>query len=355
MISKFGISVYLSTGIEVNREIINKAKRYGFNLIFTSFHISEEKAFNSIENISNLINLCKEEEMFLCADVSIQTLNILNISSLEELYNIGLSCVRFDYGIDLSTMVALSKKHSVMINASNISEKTLDEYERAGMNFINVIAAHNFYPKSHTGLSLEYVSEMNALCKKRGLKTLAFIPGFKMARGPIYEFLPTIESHRNEPLLVSLMEHRFSAGTDYVLIGDVKYEDNLNEEINDILNDVVILEVEFFEEKYKGIMLGTHFSNRMDISSDTIRISQTRSNNKYKFDALPNMTNSRCEVGDIVISNKLYLRYTNEIEIVLKSFNQNGKLNVIGRVKDPYIKCLGYISNKRAFKFISEL
>jgi len=354
MISRFGISVYLSTGIEVNREIINKAKSDGFNLIFTSFHISEENAFNNIENISNLINLCKEEEMFLCADVSIETLNILNISSLEELYNIGLSCVRFDYGIDLSTMVTLSKKHFVMINASNISEEILDEYERAGMNFSNVIAAHNFYPKSHTGLSLEYVSEINTLCKRRGLKTLAFVPGFKVARGPIYEFLPTIESHRTEPLLVSLMEHCFSANTDYVLIGDIKYEDNLNEDIKYILNDVVLLEADFFEDKFTDIMLGTHFSNRKDLSSDTIRISQTRDNDKYKFDASPNMTNNRCEVGDIVLSNTSYLRYTNEVEIVLKSFIQNGKLNVIGRVNPPYIKCLKYISNKRSFRFISD-
>lgn len=352
MISKFGVSIYLSTEFQVNREIIAKAKNNGFNIVFTSFHISEEKNFNNIENIRSLINLCKEEEMFLCADVSIQTLSILNLSSLEELYSIGLSCVRFDYGIDIRTMVDLSKKHFVMINASNISEEILDEYEVAGMNFSNVIAAHNFYPKSHTGLSIEYVTEMNAICKKKGLKTLAFIPGFKLARGPIYEYLPTIESHRKEPLLVSLMEHCFAAETDYILIGDIDYEDCFNEDIKDVLNDIVLLEVEFFEDKYSEIMSYTYFNNRNDLSSETIRISQTRNNEKYKFDASPNMKNSRCEVGDIVLSNKLYLRYSNEIEIVLKSFEQNGKLNIIGRVKEPYIKCLKYISNKRAFKFI---
>lgn len=353
MISKFGISVYLSTGLEVNREIINKAKNNGFNIVFTSFHISEEKSFNNLKNIHNLINLCKEEGMFLCADVSIQTLSILNLSTLEELYSIGLSCVRFDYGIDIKTMVDLSKSYFVMINASNINEGILKEYEIAGMNFSNVIAAHNFYPKSHTGLSVEYVTEMNTICKRRGLKTLAFIPGFKMARGPIFEYLPTIESHRTEPLLVSLMEHCFSAQTDYILVGDIDYEDCFNDEIKDILNDVVLLEAEFFEHKYNETLSYTHFNNRVDLSSETIRISQTRNNDKYKFDASPNIKNNRCEVGDIVLSNKLYLRYSNEIEIVLKSFEQNGKLNIIGRVKEPYIKCLKYISNKRTFKFIN--
>lgn len=355
MISNFGISLYLSTGIEENRRIVLYAKSQGYNLVFTSFHISEEKADNNLENISELIKLCKENEIFLCADVSAKTLEILGISSIEELYNMGLSCVRFDYGISIDSMVELSKKYIVMINASNLNKKILALYKGAGMNFKNVIAAHNFYPKAHTGLGLSFVKNINTLCHSFELKTLAFIPGFVKARGPIFEFLPTIEAHRNYPTLVSLMEHRFEAETDYVLVGDVDYDHRLDQYIKLILSDEVLLEADISNLNHQKLLFEKQLHNRTDLSDDTIRIIESRSDKDFNLNEEPVMGYNQCEVGDIVISNILYKRYKNEVEIVQRNFDQSGKLNLVGKVDKEYLVCLKFIGGSRTFRLINRV
>lgn len=354
MISSFGISVYLSTGFDKNKELIDKAKTNGFNIVFTSFHISEEGNHNNLDNIKKLIDYCRVSNIFLCADVSIKTLELLNLESILDLYNLGLSCVRFDYGIDLFTMANISKNHMIMINASNINDSILNQYKDAGMNFSNVIAAHNYYPKPHTGLSLDYVANMNLLCSKYGMKTLAFIPGFKLARGPIYSYLPTVECHRTSSPLVALMELRFEAKTDYVLIGDIDYDDSLNSAIKKILENVVVLETTFYDAEAKKGLSNTLLNNRHDLSSDTIRVVGSREKNLSDLIKFRKLKDKNLKIGDIIVSNELYLRYKNEVEIILKEFKQNEKLNLIGKIKEDYISSLKYISNERSFVLIDE-
>lgn len=349
MISSFGVSVYLSSGFEKNKGIIDRAKSNGFNIVFTSFHISEEGSHNNIENIKELIDYCNKSKVFLCADVSIKTLDMLKLESINDLYNIGLSCVRFDYGIDVMTMASVSKDHTIMINASNINEEILIQYKEVGMNLTNVIAAHNYYPKPHTGLSLDYVRDINLLCNKHGIKTLAFIPGFKEPRGPIFEYLPTVENHRYSPTLVSIMELRFEAKTDYVLIGDIDYESSLNSSIKRVIDNIVVLETNFYESSVKDSLSNQLLSNRKDLSSDTIRIVGTREKNLLEKIINRELNVERYKIGDIIISNERYLRYKNEVEIVLKEFEQSEKLNLIGRINEQYVDSLKYISNDRSF------
>lgn len=349
MISSFGVSVYLSSGFEKNKEVIDRAKSNGFNIVFTSFHITEEGSHNNLKNIKEIIDYCSKENIFLCADVSIKTLDLLGLNSINDLYELGLSCVRFDYGIDIHTMAKISKDHMIMINASNLNESILNQYKDEEMNFKNVIAAHNYYPKSHTGLGLDYVTKMNSLCSKYGMKTLAFIPGFKQARGPIYEYLPTVESHRNRPTLVSLMELRFEAKTDYILIGDIDYDNSLNTSIKKVLDNIVVLDTNIYEIDVKNVLLNKILSNRHDLSADTIRIVGSRENNLSDLVELKSREDGLFYAGDIIVSNKFYLRYKNEVEIVLNEFNRNDKLNLLGKVHVDYVSSLKFISNERSF------
>jgi len=53
--------------------------------------------------------------------------------------------------------------------------------------------------------------------------------------------------------------------------------------------------------------------------------------------------------GDILLSNKLYLRYSGELEIARMAMPLNPKINVIGRLADHSIQYLPYIDRGMGF------
>lgn len=355
MISKLGISVYQSSGFEKNRTIIDTAVKRGIDLIFTSFHIPEEKDEIDHHQIELMINYCKTLGVRLCADVSIQTLKILNLSHIYQLYEMGIYCLRFDYGIDLETICKCSRTNMVMINASNLNEETILAYQKEKMDFNNVIAAHNFYPKPHTGLSLPFVKAKNKLCHRYGIETLAFLPGHKESRGPLFNYLPTIEHHRYLSPLVGAMELVFEAETDYLLIGDIDYNMAYDSGLKQILEQKVVLETELNDFRFKSILLNKTLSNRSDLSEYTVRIVESRKPDLINFTVDPDNEHCSIEIGDIVFSNLLYGRYVNEIEIARLPYAKSEKENIIGTVAEPYRCCLPYIDEKRRFILIEHI
>ena len=57
--SEFGISLYLGTGYEKNKEIVAKAQQANVKYAFTSLHIPEESVSDYAAEVKKLFDLCK--------------------------------------------------------------------------------------------------------------------------------------------------------------------------------------------------------------------------------------------------------------------------------------------------------
>ena len=66
-----------------------------------------------------------------------------------------------------------------------------------GIDCERLIAWHNFYPRRETGLDEHFFDKQTALFKQYSIPVCAFIPGIGENRGPLFEGLPTLESHRD--------------------------------------------------------------------------------------------------------------------------------------------------------------
>ncbi|MDV2687344.1 MupG family TIM beta-alpha barrel fold protein, partial [Alkalihalophilus lindianensis] len=79
----------------------------------------------------------------------------------DELTDWGISGLRIDYGIDGETIVSLSRKMKVVLNASTMTKKGIKDLIKGGLVTQNVEAWHNYYPRPETGLDKEAFIQKN--------------------------------------------------------------------------------------------------------------------------------------------------------------------------------------------------
>ena len=139
-----GFSVYLSTDIGKNENIIEKAVKSGAEYVFTSLNISEEKIDKQSE-LEKIIRLCTEKKLNLIVDINSTTKDIINLNS-------GNIYLRIDDGLTADEILKLSEKNKIVLNASTVTEEDLKYLEKQGIDFSNVLSLHNFYPKRFTGI-----------------------------------------------------------------------------------------------------------------------------------------------------------------------------------------------------------
>ena len=63
-----------------------------------------------------------------------------------------------DYAIDNQTIAQLSRKITISLNASTLTEKDINELNTYQADFSNLEAWHNYYPRPETGLDKRMVS-----------------------------------------------------------------------------------------------------------------------------------------------------------------------------------------------------
>lgn len=345
---KTGISIYLSSGIEKNEEVIRKAKNSGATYGFTSLHIPEEDYNDYQKRVLELLKLAKNANIELTMDVDGETPDRLGIKSMEDLLDFGVTSIRLDYGFSDQDVVELSKHFKIVWNASTISPFDIKKWERLGADISKFEACHNYYPKPYTGLSLEKVKEINSNLKLLGYNVSSFIPGDKDFRGPLFQGLPTIEDHRNQKSDVSLnMLQLFNAHSDVVMVGDVDLTDAGWAQLKDMSDGFVRLHASFNELGDK--LLGKVNHERPDSSPYVIRSQESRAWFK-DISIAPNNTID-CKVGSICIGNDKYLRYKGEIEICRTARPADDRVNVIGQVHEDDLKYLPSICDGMGFVF----
>lgn len=353
-----GISVFLGLEVstEENLEYMRLAKEKGFTEIFTSMHIPEAN-YNVIESdIKVFLDEAKKLNMSVSVDISPNTFALLGIEKNDfmKLKEFGIDVVRLDFGYSIDEIAELSNNDyglSIQLNASTLNSRMLLELDAKNVNYNNITACHNYYPREDTGISEKLFIERNKEFKKRGMEVSAFVPSHNKKRGPVYEGLPTLEKHRRLNPYIST-KHLFALGADIVYFGDLKASSEELSMIGKIKTPFEFrIKFKTLNEDIKQYILNNELSQRVDEAENVIRIEESR----YYFNE-KNPIEKECvgirAIGTITIDNKDYLRYMGEMQIAKINLGYDERVNIIGSVIEEDLFLLNYIKGGDKMNFI---
>lgn len=347
---KTGISVYLGSGYEKNIAILKKAQDANISYAFTSLHIPEEKCEDYAKEARRLLEACRSYGLQLIMDVGPRTLEKLKVSTFDELADLNVTHIRLDYGFSLEETKELSKKFHIVSNASTLSWADIHQYQSNSFDTARMAACHNFYPKPLTGLSIEKVLKINQRLHMGGIATMAFVPGDLEKRGPLYEGLPTVEEHRSQEPILSMLQLR-QAETDIVLVGDVDCMDDTYAKIGELSQGYLSLHADL-KLGYE-FLCDTIHHDRPDSSEYVIRSQESRGYASLG-DYVACTDLEERHLGSISIGNENYLRYSGEVEIARMDLPSEQRVNIVGHIKEEDLKYLDYINDGFGFRLVTQ-
>ena len=341
-----GISVYMGSDERLTERTVAKAAEAGITWVFSSLQIPEEASSEARSRALRIMRLCREASLKMMVDVSPRTLDMLGIPSLEGLRDLGVECVRLDYGFSDLETVELSRTYHIALNASTVSVNQLRAWERLGADLSRFVACHNYYPKPLTGLPLSSVGETNRRFRFFGIETMAFVPGDATLRGPLGEGLPTVEVHRarRQDVVLNALELARGAATDIVAVGDPGLSDAAWRDWALLARDLVPIHVEL--DPSCEFLRGSAHHDRMDSSDRVFRSRESREQGSlaHRLERMAcsltgNPATPRTR-GDIVLSLEAFGRYAGELEIMRQDAPADERCAVIGRVCEADLKIL---------------
>jgi hypothetical protein len=354
-----GISVYLGLDIDIekNLEYLQLAAQLGYTHVFTSLHIPEANGEKLLNDFKVMMGLAKELSLQVTADISPRTLDLLGCSfeDLSPLHRMGLSGVRFDFGFSVEEIAKATRESDlkIEINASTADANLLNALLEAGANLDNLHACHNFYPRPETGLGYSLFAERSQLCKQLGIRVLAFIPSLNHPRAPLYEGLPTLESHRYISPLVAAKHLWASNLVDTVVFGDPLASTEELQAVSTLDTEVIVLAIRpsFPLDALSAgerLLLSMVHTNRMDPGESVIRSQESRT----VVTSVPPRTGGGTRVrGTVTVDNDLYARYHGELQITLVDLPENSRINTIATVVPEELFLLEFVKPGRKFRF----
>lgn len=339
---KKGISVFTGLkeySLEKNIEYLRLAKSLGYEIVFSSAHINE--ASTSFEDLQKLIDEVQKLDMKLSLDISKPTFEKLRLP--ENLY-----ALRLDYGFSENDIIDLSNKAPYMIelNASVYKKERILSLIEKGLNAKNIRVSFNYYPKIHTGHTIEFVNDMTKFFHSLGMTVGAFLPSHIGFRPPMYEGLPTVESHRKMNLSLAIEELKVS-DVDEIMFGDAYASCEELELLHKQQKEEIIFEVQLLNKDDINA-LSKSYVIRPDLNDELLRLSNSRSNEVIE----PFNTVERKKY-DLTIDNNGFLRYKGEINIVLKDLEKDERVNVIGHLNTTDF-IISKVKEGRKFTFVNK-
>lgn len=349
MLNYLGVSVYLST-FEKQKPMLNTLKNSGA-FVFTSFHIQEEMEGDYCLRAREMCRWLKQYDFKIIGDVSPRTLQFFGEESLLAFgESLKLDVLRLDYGFTDTETAEISNHMPIAYNASTIDEKLINQML---LSKRPIYAMHNFYPRPETGLDEEFFRRVNQRLTANSIEVWAFIPGDELTRGPIYEGLPTLESHRRLPPYVAFLDLLINYGVQGVFVGDVSLSQQQLKLITAYLKSKII--------EIPAVLLGQHeglygqvFTIRADSPRRLMRLQESREYATMGPGQEPDNCIHRLR-GHITMDNIGYQRYSGEIQILRENLPQDDRVNVIGSVVPDYLPILDCINNTQQIRLIYPL
>ncbi|MFZ8764164.1 MupG family TIM beta-alpha barrel fold protein [Enterococcus diestrammenae] len=339
-----GVSVYLK---DLDVSYLEQAAKIGAKYVFTSLHIPEEDFSDIDVKLPLLLETCRNNDLLLVPDVSPVTFEKLQIPAgdMEALKALGVKAVRLDYGFDdIHQLVTLQKDFILFLNASVVSLTFLQQAEAAGLDLNEIQMAHNFYPKTDTGLSASAFEADNRKLVERGLKIMAFVPGDALKRFPLYQGLPTLEKHRGVHPFVAAVELIKDFGVTDILIGDSLARFATLEMIQRYLQErVLTLPVALYGGHQD--FYGQELAVRRDIPEKVVRLATPR---------IPKIAIEKTlqrKKGMITMENELGGRYSGEINLCREDLPFSAATNCIGFVHPEFVDLLQWVDRDTKIRF----
>lgn len=330
---------------------IQMAKRYGCHEIFSSGHLPELTFTKQIDCLSKLADIVHQEEMVFTVDFGGNSLfEILEDTSLaQQVQAMHIDYLRLDYGYDPKLMLQLKdtlKIHGFVWNASIMKLMEIKTHIEVFQHMPNttIRACHNFYPRLETGLDEDFVKQQNQYFHEYHIPVTTCVPSMTSPRGPLNEGLPTIEKHRYQSLEYSLLELIQQQTADDVLIGDEFISEQEFQTLHDILKrKPLLLHVHLYDDicKQEEVpLLGIHHI-RYDSNAYLLRSQSSRQMAEFAA-CIPKHHIEERKAGCITIDNENYLRYSGEIQFILKDLPADHRVNVLGSIDEHDLWKLAY-------------
>lgn len=342
-----GFSVYLNEPIDLAK--MTRFKQAGFTGVFTSLHIPEDNVSNYLPRLKKLSKCCQTLGLRLIADVSAAGMAKLgvDIHSPQAITALGVTGLRIDDGIEMSTVAKLSQQVPIALNASTITTTDIDALTKNRADFDHLEAWHNYYPRPETGLDETWLTTRNRWLKAQGFKTMAFVAGDGQRRGPLAVGLPTLEVDRNASPLAATLRLMSEDEVDDVYLGDPglsAYSCNQFEQYftQQILTLRVRTKVTWLTQQL--------WHQRADVARDVVRLVEGRQQFKQ---VSPDQIQPR-PVGSLTLDNDGYGRYVGELQVVKRPLAANQWVNVIGQLDPVDLALLPLIDGGQAMQFIKE-
>lgn len=306
------------------------------SLVFTSAHIPEAQSDPS--KLKDLVDQLHARKAKVMCDVDDQTASQYGFDSLDEFARaMDLDILRLDFGFTLEEIDQIAFRIPVALNASTIETETKKWLLARHPSLLFV---HNFYPRPETGLDLETFCTMNEGVPAANLSV--FIPGDEVLRGPLFQGLPTLESHRHGAPYVAWTQFK-RLGIDQILVGDPGLSERELNFIQQAMQGCYLIPV-LLEDFADSSILDKPFTIRADSPKTLRRLAESRLMHDPAKLIAPSNTVRRVR-GSLCQDNESYGRYAGEIMITTSDYPADDKVNVIGRVHPRYAELLDFIPN----------
>ncbi|KAF1297402.1 outer surface protein [Enterococcus sp. JM4C] len=356
---RLGISVYPNhSSVAEIKAYLALAAKYNFKRVFTCLLSVDEGKEKIVEEFTETIHFAKELGLEVIADVSPKVFGELGISydDLSFFKEIGADGIRLDMGFTGNEESIMTFNPQDLMIELNISSGTryLENILSYQANSTKLLGCHNFYPHRYTGLSYEHFVKTTTIYKEKGIQTAAFVnsPSATIGPWPVEEGLCTLEMHREWPITTQAKHLWATELVDDVIIANAFASEEELRALSEIdpykLTLDCVLDEQIPELERKIVLEEFHF-NRGDVSDYVIRSTQSRV--KYKGHQFDPFNTPNMEVGDIIVETSLYAHYAGELQIALRSMENSGKSNVVGKITKEDQALLPYIKPWQKFTF----
>ncbi|MDR0899040.1 MAG: MupG family TIM beta-alpha barrel fold protein [Lactobacillaceae bacterium] len=357
--SELGISVYLKEdNLDENITYIKKAAELGFTRLFTSMLEIVGEPDQHIAGFKKLIDVANKVGMKTTVDINPALFDELGIKydDLSFFKELGAWAIRLDEGFTGLEETQMTHNPLGLKIETNISRggHYIESVMDYSPNRDALIGSHNFYPQKYTGLDKDYFNGTAGLYKSYNLQTSAFVSAPSATQGPwpVSDGLVSLEDHRNLPLATQVQWMKFNPNIDNIFIGNAHASDEeLEEAATAFKRTMPLLHVlkngEPTELETK-IVEGKNQLYRGDRSSYVIRSTQSRVD--YKNEPLAPRNTETVNQYDVLIANENYGQYKAELQIAIKPLENDGRMNVVGRIHPDDIILISEINPWSSFQ-----
>lgn len=357
---RLGVSIYPEHSTpEKDMAYLSLAAKYGFQRVFTCLLSVNKPAEEIKADFKQICDHANSLGMEVIVDVAPRVFAALGITydNLSFFKEIGASGFRLDEGFNggvEANMTYNPQGLKVEINASSDSPYIdLVMFHKPARS--KLIACHNFYPQTFSGLDLPLFKSASKKLRGYNIPIAAFVGSQEEGTygpWPVNEGLCTLEAHRTMPIDAQA-RHLFATGlVDDVIIANAYASEEELKALSEVDRDMLTFGIELeptVSDIEKEIIFEFKHHVRSDMPKYMARSTMCRL--AYANADIPATYTPNLKRGDIIVVNNEYGHYKGELHIILEDMPNDGRKNVVGHIPEYEHVMLEYVVPNAKFAF----